>query len=198
MDHSAEYLIILSVPFKSQGLQHLVQAMDRAHRLGQKRTVTVYRVLMRNSLEERIMGLQRFKIDIANAVVNQVSCSSYSVSSRGPLDVQCDCQVLSDCACKIYVSHDKGLGSSHFLQDNISLSNMNTGNLLDLLHRSDNSLAAAAPQPADPAGSAVLEASNAGMKSGGLNAVLEGLEELWDENQYAEEFSLDTFVNKLV
>jgi len=48
------------------------QAMDRAHRLGQKRTVNVYRVLTRNTLEEKIMSLQRFKLDIANAVVNQV------------------------------------------------------------------------------------------------------------------------------
>ena len=70
-----------------------MQAMDRAHRLGQKRTVTVYRVLMRNSLEERIMGLQRFKIDVANAVVNQVSCSPYSVRTGDPwpyrLTVRC-------------------------------------------------------------------------------------------------------------
>lgn len=41
--------------------------MDRAHRLGQTRTVTVYRLLMRGTLEERIMGLQQFKIDMANA-----------------------------------------------------------------------------------------------------------------------------------
>lgn len=34
-------------------------------------------------------------------------------------------------------------------------------------------------------------------KAAGLKAVLEGLEELWDENQYAEEFSLDSFVEKL-
>ena len=35
-----------------------VQAMDRAHRLGQKRAVNVYRLLTRGTLEERIMGLQ--------------------------------------------------------------------------------------------------------------------------------------------
>lgn len=46
--------------------------MDRAHRLGQKRTVHVFRLLMRDSLEERIMSLQRFKVDVANAVINQV------------------------------------------------------------------------------------------------------------------------------
>ena len=37
----------------------------------------------------------------------------------------------------------------------------------------------------------------AGPKKGGLKSVLEGLEELWDEAQYAEEFSLDTFMAKL-
>ena len=37
--------------------------MDRAHRLGQRRTVNVYRVLTRGTLEERIMGTQRFKLD---------------------------------------------------------------------------------------------------------------------------------------
>jgi TATA-binding protein-associated factor len=50
--------------------------MDRAHRLGQKRTVHVYRLLMRDSLEERIMSLQRFKVDVANAVINQVRALS--------------------------------------------------------------------------------------------------------------------------
>lgn len=41
------------------------QAMDRAHRLGQRRTVNVYRLLVRGTLEEHIMGLQRFKLDVA-------------------------------------------------------------------------------------------------------------------------------------
>ena len=34
-------------------------------------------------------------------------------------------------------------------------------------------------------------------KKGGLKAALEGLDELWDESQYAEEFGLDAFVGKL-
>ncbi|GFH24565.1 uncharacterized protein HaLaN_22384, partial [Haematococcus lacustris] len=45
-----------------------LQAMDRAHRLGQTRTVNVYRLLMKGTLEEKIMGLQQFKLDMANAV----------------------------------------------------------------------------------------------------------------------------------
>ena len=33
-----------------------LQAMDRAHRIGQKKTVNVYRLIAQASLEERIMG----------------------------------------------------------------------------------------------------------------------------------------------
>ena len=45
--------------------------MDRAHRLGQKRVVNVYRLITRDTLEEKIMGLQRFKLNIANTVINE-------------------------------------------------------------------------------------------------------------------------------
>ena len=33
-----------------------IQAMDRAHRIGQKRVVNVYRLITRGTLEEKIMG----------------------------------------------------------------------------------------------------------------------------------------------
>lgn len=33
-----------------------LQAMDRAHRIGQKRVVNVYRLITRGTLEEKIMG----------------------------------------------------------------------------------------------------------------------------------------------
>lgn len=35
-----------------------LQAMDRAHRIGQKRVVNVYRLITRGTLEEKIMGYQ--------------------------------------------------------------------------------------------------------------------------------------------
>jgi SNF2 family DNA or RNA helicase len=46
-----------------------MQAMDRAHRLGQKKTVQVFRLVTRGTIEERVMGLQRFKRRVAQQVV---------------------------------------------------------------------------------------------------------------------------------
>ncbi|KAK9809358.1 hypothetical protein WJX73_008453 [Symbiochloris irregularis] len=132
-----------------------LQAMDRAHRLGQKRTVGVYRVLTRGTVEERIMGLQAFKLDVAATVVSQ---------------------------------------------DNASMTAMDTGRLLDLLSSTAPPGPAAHPQ-ARVEGQVVAEAAAAaaggGAQDGSLKAVLAGLEELWDEHQYAEEFGLEGFMDKL-
>ena len=48
-----------------------LQAMDRAHRLGQKRVVNVYRLLLQDTLEDRIMSLQRWKTKVAGTVITQ-------------------------------------------------------------------------------------------------------------------------------
>ncbi|KAJ3353253.1 putative DNA helicase ino80 [Allomyces javanicus] len=46
------------------------QAMDRAHRLGQKRQVTVYRLVTRHSIEERILERARQKDHIQRVVIS--------------------------------------------------------------------------------------------------------------------------------
>jgi len=53
-----------------------LQAMDRAHRIGQKRMVSVYRLITTESIEERIMSLQTFKMHIARTLVSQPANSS--------------------------------------------------------------------------------------------------------------------------
>jgi TATA-binding protein-associated factor len=60
--------------------------MDRAHRLGQKKVVNVYRLLMRGTLEERIMSLQQFKLDVANTVVNADNVSTSTMDASNVID----------------------------------------------------------------------------------------------------------------
>ncbi|ORY82149.1 hypothetical protein BCR37DRAFT_387607 [Protomyces lactucae-debilis] len=64
-----------------------LQAMDRAHRLGQKKTVNVYRLITKNTLEEKIMGLQRFKLNIASTVVNQQNSGLATMGTDQILDL---------------------------------------------------------------------------------------------------------------
>ena len=64
-----------------------LQAMDRAHRLGQRRSVNVYRLLVRGTLEEQVMSLQKFKLDVASAVVNAENMSLTNMDTGNLLDL---------------------------------------------------------------------------------------------------------------
>ena len=56
-----------------------MQAIDRAHRIGQKRILNVYRLITKDTLEERIMGIQKFKKNLADAIVNIDNASIQNV-----------------------------------------------------------------------------------------------------------------------
>ncbi|MFK7799905.1 MAG: DEAD/DEAH box helicase [Aureispira sp.] len=52
------------------------QASDRAHRLGQKRPVTVYRLIAENTIEEKIIKLHEDKRDLADSLLEGTDASS--------------------------------------------------------------------------------------------------------------------------
>ncbi len=52
------------------------QAADRAHRIGQKRPVTVYRLVTANTIEEKIVRLHQEKRDLANSLLEGADVSA--------------------------------------------------------------------------------------------------------------------------
>ena len=46
------------------------QATDRAHRIGQKNSVKIYKMVTQDTVEERIIKLQQKKAELAQAILN--------------------------------------------------------------------------------------------------------------------------------
>jgi superfamily II DNA or RNA helicase len=51
------------------------QASDRAHRIGQQRPVTIYRLVAQNTIEEKIVDLHRHKRDLADSLLEGADMS---------------------------------------------------------------------------------------------------------------------------
>ncbi|TFK30564.1 DNA ATP-dependent helicase [Coprinopsis marcescibilis] len=58
------------------------QAMDRAHRLGQTRQVTVYRLITKGTIDERIVQLARVKKDVQDIVVGNKTLTDITKPSE--------------------------------------------------------------------------------------------------------------------
>ncbi|XP_043463907.1 TATA-binding protein-associated factor 172 [Leptopilina heterotoma] len=121
-----------------------LQAMDRAHRIGQKKVVNVYRLVTRSTVEEKIMGLQKFKLLTVNTVIST---------------------------------------------DNASLQTMGTEQILDLF-----SLDNGKEKKSERSGDATSKVSGV---PGVSRTILEILPELWEQQQYDDEYDLDAYLSTL-
>jgi TATA-binding protein-associated factor len=64
-----------------------LQAMDRCHRIGQQHNVKVYRLITRDTIEEKIMAVQKVKLAMSDAVVNTDNTTMYSMGTDRLLDL---------------------------------------------------------------------------------------------------------------
>jgi len=64
---AAEYVYLLD-PWWNPAVE--AQAIDRSHRIGQTQHVFAYRLICRNTVEEKILDLQQKKRDLADAILN--------------------------------------------------------------------------------------------------------------------------------
>jgi superfamily II DNA or RNA helicase len=64
--YAAEYVYLLD-PWWNPAVE--AQAIDRAHRIGQTRQVFAYRLIARDTVEEKVLELQKSKRDLADAII---------------------------------------------------------------------------------------------------------------------------------
>jgi SNF2 family DNA or RNA helicase len=64
---AAEYVFLLD-PWWNPAVES--QAIDRAHRIGQSKPVFAYRLIARETVEEKVLELQEKKRDLADAIIN--------------------------------------------------------------------------------------------------------------------------------
>jgi SNF2 family DNA or RNA helicase len=82
--HAANYVILFD-PWWNPAVE--AQAIDRCHRLGQMQKVTVYKLITKNSIEEKILKLQESKKKLFEELITEESSIFKSLSREEILDL---------------------------------------------------------------------------------------------------------------
>ena len=79
------------------------QASDRAYRIGQKRPVTIYRLIVKNTIEEKILALHQKKRDLADGLLKGTEMSA-KLSSEELLNlIRGDLESVYNCFLKVSI-----------------------------------------------------------------------------------------------
>ena len=65
---AADYVFLLD-PWWNPAVE--AQAIDRAHRIGQSKRVFAYRLITRETVEEKVLALQAIKRELADAIISE-------------------------------------------------------------------------------------------------------------------------------
>lgn len=72
--------VVMVDPWWNPAVEH--QAIDRVHRIGQQKKVTVHRLVVADTVEDRILELQRSKQDLADAALDGSKIRSSRLSVK--------------------------------------------------------------------------------------------------------------------
>ncbi len=65
----------------------MTQATDRAHRIGQRNVVSVYKMIVKDTIEEEILKLQEAKNQLANSILDGQNTSIASLTKEDLMDI---------------------------------------------------------------------------------------------------------------
>ena len=82
---TAASMVIHFDPWWNMAAQN--QATDRAHRIGQKQVVTVYKLLMKDTLEEKIQKLQERKAKLSDDLISDGSIKDTLATKEELLEI---------------------------------------------------------------------------------------------------------------